>query len=217
MATQNYGRVARVYESLGQIYSGGQIYAAKASQAAEVRAGDRVLYMGIGPGEEALLAARRGARVTGIDLAPQMLRIVEGRLQREGLAAELICGDVLAHDRREHYDVVVLNFFLNVFSEPMMQQILAHAATLVKPGGKVLISDFAAARGGPVQRFVQEAYWGVTNLFYYLLRLAAWHRIYDYARYFEPLGLELQRVTHFRPYKIGPGGFYAITAVRRMA
>jgi ubiquinone/menaquinone biosynthesis C-methylase UbiE len=75
-------------ESLGfmncwEVYSGGQIYAAKASQLVPMRSGDRVLYAGVGPGEDAALAERLGAKVTCIDVAPKMLQKVESRFQSE--------------------------------------------------------------------------------------------------------------------------------------
>lgn len=214
MDHKSYNGMAWIYESLGQLYSGGSIYKAKASQVEEMRPGEAVLYVGVGPGEDAVLAGMLGADVTCIDIAPQMLRQVESRFQAAGLPVELICGDVLSHNRTGHYDVVAVNFFLNVFAEAPMQAMLTHIATLVKPGGKLLISDFTAPRGGWLGRTVQAWYWGVTNLFYYLLRLCAWHAIYDYPRYFAAAGLEFRGIRQFRVGRFGPQGFCAITAVR---
>ena len=58
----NYSSVARLYDALGYLYSGGQISAAKAAQIRYISAGDRVLYAGVGGGEDALLAARARAQ-----------------------------------------------------------------------------------------------------------------------------------------------------------
>src|SRR5476651_1185697 len=88
MASLNYNRVAPVYEALGYIYSGRQIYDAKASQISEIEPQDRVLYAGVGPGEDALLAARHGAQVTGVDVSTAMLCQAEARMTRAGLSAE---------------------------------------------------------------------------------------------------------------------------------
>ena len=214
MADKNYDLVARVYDALGMIYSGGQIHAAKNSQLAEMQPGDKVLYVGVGPGEDAVLAAERGAQVTCLDLSAQMLRQAEARMQRHGCQAEFLQTDVLQHDRQNHYDVVVVNFFLNVFSEQQMRDMLAYLVTLVRPAGKLLISDFATPQGNLISRAVQAAYWGITDLFYFLLGLCAWHPIYDYASYFPHVGLELRQEKRFRPYGVGPGGFTALTAVR---
>ncbi len=147
MADKNYDLVARVYDTLGLIYSGGQIHAAKNSQLGEMQAGDRVLYVGVGPGEDAVLAAQRGARVTCLDLSAQMLLQAKARMQRHGCDAEFLQADVLQHDRQNYYDVVVVNFFLNVFSEGQMRDMLAYLVTLVRPAGKLLISDFATPQG----------------------------------------------------------------------
>jgi ubiquinone/menaquinone biosynthesis C-methylase UbiE len=123
----------------------------------------------------------------------------------------------MRHDRTGYYDIVVINFFLNVFCEPVMRQMLAHLTTLAKPGGKVLIADFMAPAGNLFSRCAQTMYWAVTNLFYCLLSLSAWHPVYNYPDYFDDVGLQLQRVDRFRPFRITPVGFCAITAFRKAA
>jgi demethylmenaquinone methyltransferase/2-methoxy-6-polyprenyl-1,4-benzoquinol methylase len=198
MANVNYNRVAKVYEALGYIYAGRRIYDAKASQMDEIRPGDRVLYAGVGPGEDAVLGARRGARVTCVDVSAGMLRQAQSRFEHDSQCAEFLNCDVLDHDRQNHYDVVIVNFFLNVFAEDDMQRMLRHLATLTRFGGKVLISDFMPPEGNLVSRSAQRVYWGVTNLFYCLLSLSAWHPVYDYPAYFASAGLSLERVRRFR-------------------
>ena len=47
-----------------------------AADVAAVSDGDRVIDVGCGPGTAVREAARRGARVTGVDPAPVMLRLV---------------------------------------------------------------------------------------------------------------------------------------------
>ncbi len=217
MAQRNYDLIARVYDALGVIYSGGQIHAAKNSQLAEMRSGDRVLYVGVGPGEDAVLAAEHGAQVTCLDVSAQMLRQAEARMQRLGCQAEFLQADICEHRRQNHYDVVVVNFFLNVFDEAQMQAMLAHLVTLVRPGGKLLISDFAFPRGNVLARAVQAAYWGVTDLFYYLLGLCTGTRSTTTPAIFRRSGWNCAAEQRFRPYGIGPGGFAALTAVRTSA
>jgi demethylphylloquinol methyltransferase len=214
MGVTSYNGIAWIYESLGELYSGGQIFAAKASQLAQICPGDNVLYAGVGPGEEAVLAGKLGANVTCIDVAPKMLQKVEARFRSAGIPAQMICGNVLEHKSTGCYDVVVANFFLNVFAEDEMRTILAHLASLVKPNGKLLIADFIAPSGNQLARVTQALYWGVTNLFYYLLRLCAWHPIYNYPRYFTAVGLTFQKIERFRVGRFGPQGFCSITAVR---
>lgn len=53
----------------------GRANARLAAEATDVSAGDHVVDIGCGPGGAAREAARRGARVTGVDPAPVMLRL----------------------------------------------------------------------------------------------------------------------------------------------
>jgi demethylphylloquinol methyltransferase len=214
VSIESYNALAWIYEWLGQLYSGGRIYAAKASQMCQIRPGDSVLYAGVGPGEDAVLAGELGASVTCIDVAPKMLAKVQSRFEDAGCRARYLCGDVLAHHLTGHYDVVVANFFLNVFAEARMQTILNHLATLVKPGGKLLIADFSAPRGGRLARWAQAVYWGVTNAFYYVMGLCAWHSIYDYPKFFQAAGLDPEATELFPLGRSGLVGFCAITARR---
>jgi len=55
--------------------------------------GSTVLDVGTGTGRGALLLARRGAVVTGVDASPQMLEIARERAQREGVTARFDVGD----------------------------------------------------------------------------------------------------------------------------
>ncbi len=55
--------------------------------------GARILDVGTGTGRAALLLARRGAVVTGVDASVQMLQVARERAQREQLAVEFAVGD----------------------------------------------------------------------------------------------------------------------------
>src|SRR5438552_4018175 len=131
----SYDRLAWLYDALAHLYSGGQIYALKTSQAGELCPSDRVLYVGVGGGADAILAARHHASVTILDLSPLMLERAARKFRAAGLqdSVEIICSDVLEHQRVAYYDVVVVNFFLNMFSEPTVKVMLAHLAKMIKP------------------------------------------------------------------------------------
>ena len=76
---------------------------------------------------------------------------------------------MLRHERPGHYDTVVANFFLNVFTEPMMEAVLARLATMLKPGGKLLIGDFSYPRGWITTRAMQRAYYYLSMFSFWLL------------------------------------------------
>jgi len=212
---RDYGSVAWFYEHLSFLYSAGRIRQAKLSQVGELQPGNKVLYVGMGAGEDAVIAARHGGNLTCIDLAPEMIARTRRKFEEAHISAELICGDVMAHDRTGSYDVVIANFFLNIFDEAVMKDVLTHLVSLLKPGGKLLIADFAPIeRGSALRRVTHSAYYGLAIGFYWALRLEPLHPIYDYSYYFADLGLTQIRTSFFGLHKLGMLPYYSITAVR---
>jgi demethylmenaquinone methyltransferase/2-methoxy-6-polyprenyl-1,4-benzoquinol methylase len=207
--------VASIYETLAACYSGGQIAAAKRAQLAEMRPGDRVLYVGVGAGEDAAEAARLGVRLTCLDLSSAMLARLEARLGPD-TQAEIICGNAFNHDRAGYYDVVTANFLLNCLSEAAMHEMLAHLSTLLRPGGKLLIADLALPQGSFVARLAQRAYSRFANVVFRTLGLVSLHPIYDYRRSLAGCHLQCVRSASFRLFGFGPIAYETLTAVRTM-
>src|SRR6185295_14354336 len=61
-----------------------------------IPAGASLLDVACGSGQLALIAARRGARVTGVDIAANLIQAARGRASSEGLDARFDEGDVEA-------------------------------------------------------------------------------------------------------------------------
>jgi cyclopropane fatty-acyl-phospholipid synthase-like methyltransferase len=55
-----------------------------------VQSGDRILDIGVGTGTFSIMAAKKGATVTGIDNSEKMLSVARSNLEREGLADSVI-------------------------------------------------------------------------------------------------------------------------------
>lgn len=212
---RSYTRVASFYERLGHLYSGGQIAAAKRSQLWQMRPGDRVLYAGVGAGEDAAAAAQLGAAVTCLDLSSTMLAILDRRLAAAGQSAELICGNAFDHARPGYYDVICANFFLNCLNEPAMCEMLRHLATLLRPDGKLLVADLAIPQGGRLARCLQRGYSRAANVIFWSLGLAPLHANFDYRRHFAAAGLHCVNERLFRLCGVGPVAYASLTAVRR--
>ena len=210
----SYGRVAGVYDLLAGLYSFGQIGATKRVQLDSIKSGDRVLYAGAGAGDELLLAARFGARVTAVDLAEEMLERVSKRFVREGLSSELICGDVASHKPDELYDVVVANYFLNLFDTERAREMARHLCELVKPGGTLLLTDFALPKGGPLARLISEMYYRPINWIAWVLGFCALHPILDHARLIEPMGFRIRSAQRFPILSGANPAFVSIVAQR---
>ena len=103
-------------------------------------AGKKVLDVGCGGGILAEAMARRGAEVTGIDLAEKPLRVAELHLQESGVAVryEKAAAEDYAERHAGAFDVVTCMELLEHVPEPAS---LAQAcARLVRPGGQVFFS-----------------------------------------------------------------------------
>ena len=209
---RSYDRVAGTYEFASRVFSGGKIPASKAAQLPHLAAGDKVLYLGVGAGEDAVPAAAKGARVTCIDLSAGMIGRLRRKLDAAGLDAELVVGDAFAHDRPGHYDAACANYFLNVFKPDGMRAMLRHAASLVRPGGKVMIADVAPPRGSAPAKVFNRVYAKSAMVPFWLARLVPWHENYDYAAECRAAGLEVLEEIPFRFAKIGPVTFMTVIA-----
>ena len=205
----NFDHVAGAYDWLANIYSCGQIRACKAAQIRNIVPGARVLYAGVGGGEDAVMAAQKGAHVTVIDLSPRMLAKAAKRITGAGLdgQVECICGDILDHDRCGYYDVVCANFFLNVFTEPVMREIMQYLATLLRPAGTLMIADVAPVEGPAWQRMARRIYFGVAVTTFRVLAGSAIHPIYDYRVHLNRANLSLTQTTFCGPF------YWTLTAV----
>jgi demethylmenaquinone methyltransferase/2-methoxy-6-polyprenyl-1,4-benzoquinol methylase len=212
--SRNYDRAAWFYEKSAKIYSTNQIRASKRFQIQFIKPGDKVIYLGAGAGEDAVMAARAGAIVTCIDISQGMLDRVQRRFDAEGLSVELICGDAYEHDRLGHYDICAANYFLNIFRRADMQKMMAFSATLVRPGGLYLIADVARSQGNILSQAFNIVYLKAAMLSFWTLGLVPLHENYDYPAFFEAAGLELQQVEYFRFAKKGPVLFQSIVATK---
>lgn len=104
-----------------------------------VRPGQRVLDVGCGTGNAALIAARAGARVTAVDPASRLLDVARAQARREGLTIEVLSGEAASlpvPDRR--FDAVLSNFA--VIFAPDHTAAVAEMVRALAPNGRVVFS-----------------------------------------------------------------------------
>ena len=181
-----YGSVAAFYDELSALYSFGRIAETKRLSLEVLRAGDRVFYPGVGRGEEAVAAARRGAEVVAVDVSTAMLEHLQEKLDSAGVGAELIQADASLHEPTAAYDVVVANYFLNLFDATRAQEMIDRLASSLRPGGLLVVADFARPAGGFFGRIASEIYYRPVNWIAWMLRLCALHPILDYRDLLDP-------------------------------
>lgn len=212
--TRNYDLIAWSYDFTVALFTGGKNFATRRAQIDDFTPRERVLYVGVGTAADALEAARRGMRVTCVDISHNMLEKARQRFARAQLPAEFVCADIMTYSPAEPFDVVVANFFLNVFTPPVMKQVLTRLTSFVRPEGKLAIADFAPPRGRWLLRAIHLAYHRVSIVSYWMVGLAPLHPIYVYADHYLQLGLTLSSTRQFRIFGIGPWMFQTTLAIK---
>jgi SAM-dependent methyltransferase len=115
--------------------------------------GDDVLDLACGTGNAALLAAGRGARVTGIDSAVRLLGVARRRAQVTGLQIDFRPGDLLELPVPDASADAVLSIFGVIFA-PEPERALAEISRVLRTGGRALISAWIPA--GPLDAMLSE-------------------------------------------------------------
>jgi len=184
------------------------------AQAAEMGPGDLVLYPGAGTSQDVVLAARKGARVTSVELSPKMMELARRLLSRHRVEVELIQGDVFDHQRLGHYDFVVVNMFLCLFSAEVMRDVLLHFMSLLKPGGKLLIADYGPPRGSALARAFHFNMLRIVAVVHRWFSLADWHPSVEAAKVAKSAGIELRETGSARLLKVGPTAYVSYEAIK---
>ena len=109
----------------------------------------RVLDVGCGRGEHALLAAQHGATVTGIDIAPRAIEAARAKAADRGLAVRFEVGDALHLGRlREGFDTVVDSGLFHVFDDADRARYVTSLAAVIEPGGSHYLMCFSDSQPG---------------------------------------------------------------------
>jgi ubiquinone/menaquinone biosynthesis C-methylase UbiE len=210
----SYDSLASVYDLLGDVYSGGGIRAVKRDQVNHLQPGASVLFVGCGAGQEVVAAARKGCQVTALDASPGMIDVLENRLKKADLSANLIADCVENIGKANLYDVVCANFFLNCFVEKTMLGFLTSTATLVRPGGQLMIADVAPPAGNIISRAVNRLYLHSAMFPFWLLGMVQWHPNHDYIASLRDMGWDAKPTCSVRMLGVGPVIFRNLVATR---
>lgn len=119
---------------------------------ASLARGETVLDLGSGAGFDCFLAAERvgpGGRVIGVDMTPEMVeRARANALEGDYGNVEFRLGEIESLPVGDGVvDVVVSNCVLNLSAD--RPRVLGEAMRVLKPGGRVMISDLVSERAVP--------------------------------------------------------------------
>jgi demethylmenaquinone methyltransferase/2-methoxy-6-polyprenyl-1,4-benzoquinol methylase len=123
-----------------------------AARRAVTRPEARVLDAFAGTGRVGLRAAELGARVTLADISPGMLAVASRHAREMGLRVDTVITDLTAEAPGVDgpFDALTVMWGLRYLGDPVST--LRRLATLVVPGGRVIVVDFVEPAGGLATR-----------------------------------------------------------------
>jgi len=138
-----FDRIAPVYDLMNRVMTLGldQRWRRKTVKAV-VEPGDRVLDAACGTGDLAIIAARAGGVVTGLDFSERMLE----RARRKAPELEWLSGDLLALPfDDESFDSATVGFGVRNVAD--LDAAIAELRRVLRPGGRLAILEITRPRG----------------------------------------------------------------------
>ncbi|CAG8395743.1 unnamed protein product [Penicillium salamii] len=154
---------------------------------ANIRAGETVVDLGSGGGIDVLLAAKKvgpQGKAIGIDMTKDMLELARRNAENAGASNATFIEAFITSIPvpSSTVDCIISNCVVNLVPEPEKFLVFQEMFRLLKPGGRVAISDILAKQELPVEI--------KTNLSLYVGCIAGASQIGDYERYLKEAGFQ---------------------------
>jgi cyclopropane fatty-acyl-phospholipid synthase-like methyltransferase len=117
-----------------------------------------ILDVPCGFGRHSLALAKQGFSVTGIDIAPAYVQLINERKKQLGLALTIIEADILAYDLSGQFDLAIcMGNSFGYFPHEGMLTFCKKVGGALKPGGKFIINTGILAES--ILTNIKESWW----------------------------------------------------------
>jgi SAM-dependent methyltransferase len=109
----------------------------------------RVLDVGCGTGEHALMAAARGLDATGVDASPRAIHLAKAKAEDRGLSVRFVVWDALQLAALgERFDTVLDSGLYHVFDDAARVRYVESLASALPPGSRYFMLCFSERQPG---------------------------------------------------------------------
>ncbi len=117
-----------------------------------------VLDLGCGQGRDALMFARAGHRVVGVDVSSVGIEQMVATARSQNLDVQGVVEDIRTYRSEQTFDIVILDRVLHMLDAADRLPMLASAMQAVTPGGHLLVAEGPKGMK-PVREALEKAGW----------------------------------------------------------
>jgi cyclopropane fatty-acyl-phospholipid synthase-like methyltransferase len=148
-ASEQVDRFNAMYDAGAPPWDIGQPQPAFLELADQGALGGRVLDVGCGTGEHALMAAAHGLQATGIDAVPNAITIAQRKSRDRGLDARFLVWNALRlPELGEQFDIVLDSGLFHVFDDEDRARYVASLRVIIPTGGRYYMLCFSDRQPG---------------------------------------------------------------------
>lgn len=146
MNTNNFDKIAPYYDQFARLIFSDSIKKAQVEFLDQIAPKSKVLILGGGTGWilQEVMTKEKDVVIFYVEKSSKMLEIARSQLDSENLQKiHFIHNSIEDWNTEINFDMLICNFFLDVFTEQkLQQQIIPKLKFLLKPEGKLLVADF---------------------------------------------------------------------------
>ena len=158
----NYNYIARYYDTLARLVFGNTIRLSQINYIHQLKAGSKVLIVGGGTGWILDHLPDDCTSVTYVDSSKKMIDLA--RRHRMKFPVNYLQSPIEELKSLEtDYDAIILNFFLDQFTESQIQNLSLDFKDMLKKDGRILVTDFVV-NGSKWQKFLLRVMYSFFSL-----------------------------------------------------